>query len=154
MQTMRLKYFEYEDIGEFLTDKTLAKPKVLVEQEEKGFQIWLEPDYIYIRDLKINAYIGTEWIYDEDEDEYTPAIDLVIFFDSKTGEELYSEAGSAFFICVLNYCHLIDSEVSREEIGEYRWKLCEDDGYFLKEVVLGGVEVEDDSLKDDLEDAS
>lgn len=150
----RLKRFINEDLGEIIKNSTYTKPMVLVEQQEKEYQLWLEPDYLYIKDLEIYAFCGTEYLYLEDEGEYSPDFDLVIFYDPKSGEELYSEGGSSFFVCVMNYCHMFDKSISEEQIQNYRCKYCEDNGHFLKEMVLGGFEIEDDSLKDDLEDAS
>ena len=46
------------ELGEVIANITEGKETLLVEEEEGKYQVWLEPDYLYIKELGLNIFGG------------------------------------------------------------------------------------------------
>ena len=45
-------------LGQVIANITLGKGLMLTEERERGYQIWLEPDYLHIEELGLNIFSG------------------------------------------------------------------------------------------------
>lgn len=111
---------------------------ILVDKEKKDFEIWLEPDYLHIEDLKMNVYCGYYMIYDNEYQEYNITDMIYVFYDDKTGEEVYSEMGSSLWACVYKYCWQSGKRRTEEEVDNFGCTFRLDNGNFLRKKVLKG----------------
>lgn len=122
------------DLGEVIYNLTSQKELVLVDQKEKVYQIWSEPDYLYLIDLQVNIFSAICCNYNQDTEEYEIDHDLYIFYHSDTGEEIYFEVGSPLTACIHNYCHFAGLQV--KNVDELRCYYALDNGKYLREKVL------------------
>lgn len=129
----KLKELEW-DLGEAIYNLTSQKEMVLVEQEEKVYQIWVEPDYLYLIDLQANIFSAICCNYNQDTEDYEIDHDLYIFYHPNTGEEVYFETGSSLEVCIHNYCHFAGLQV--EDVGELSCYYALDNGKFLIDKVV------------------
>ena len=132
---MAFKLKELEgDLGEAIYNLTSQKEMVLVDQDEKMYQIWSEPDYLYLIDLQVNIFSAVCCNYDKNTEEYEIDHELYIFYHPNTGEEVYFETGSSLEVSIHNYCHFAGLQV--EDVGELNCYYVLDNGKFLEEKVL------------------
>ena len=122
------------NLEEAIYNITSQKEMLLIDQDKKMYQIWSEPDYLYIIDLKVNIYSAVCCNYNDDTEDYEIDHVLYIFFSSDTGKEVYFEVGSSLEVCIHNYCHFAGIEV--ENVGELNCHYVLDNGKFLEEKVL------------------
>lgn len=123
------------ELGEVLEKIIRTKPLVLVEEEEKEKQLWLEPDYLYIQDLGLCIYSGIICLYYEETKDYEMDCSIYIFY-SETGEEIYSEIGSDLSVCISNYFRCLGQEKTLDEIEKMDCTYFFDKGKFLEEKVI------------------
>lgn len=109
---------------------------ILVDKEEKDYETWLEPDYLHIEDLRLNVYCGYYMIYDDEFQDYDTADLIYVFYDDKTGKEVYSEMGSSLWACIYNLCWQSGMRKSGEEIDNLSCTFRLDNGDFLRKKVL------------------
>lgn len=132
---MAFKLKELEgDLGEIIYNLTSQKEMVLVDQEENAYQIWAEPDYLYLKDLRVNVYSAVCCNYDQETKEYEIDHDLYIFYDPDTGKEVYFEVGSSLAVCLHNYCHFAGLKI--KNVDELNCYYALDNGRFLEEKVV------------------
>ncbi len=124
-----LDEFEY-GIGEFVRSNS-DRERILIREEENAYQEWAEPEYLHINDLNINVFSAVCLNYDEKQRDYEISHDLYVFYDSKTGERVYSESGSSLPVCVHNYCHFAGVKVN--DIEGLSCTYIHDNGKFLNE---------------------
>lgn len=81
--------------------------------------------------------------------DYEPDFDVIVLYDSDTGEELYYEVNDGLKECVYNYCNLIGQHKTEEEIENLTCIFQPRGEPFLREKVLKGVDIEEDYINRD-----
>lgn len=81
--------------------------------------------------------------------DYEPDFDVIVLYDSDTGEELYYEVNDGLKECVYNYCNLIGQHKTEEEIEDLTCIFQPRGEPFLREKVLKGVDIEEDYINRD-----
>lgn len=127
-----------KELGEAIGALTIQKKMVLLKQKDKVYRVWAEPDYLYLIDLKVNVFSAVCCKYDKDTETYEIDYDLYIFYDPKTGKEIYSEIGSSIEVCILNYCRTMNLHI--KDVDDIYCFYFLDNGKFLKEKVLNECE--------------
>lgn len=128
----KLKELEGE-LGEILNNLTCTKAWVLVDHEHHRFQIWSEPDFLYIHDLNINIFSAVSCLYYEDTEEYIEDCSLYLFYDTE-GNQVYYEYGSSLWVCIHNYCHFVNIKIN--DLDNLLCCYILDNGKFLEEKVI------------------
>ena len=121
-------------LGEILANLTTPKPMVLWKEEHGRYQVWLEPDFLHIEDLRVNVFSGEFHRYSRVTDDYEPDHDAYYFFNQSTGRLVYSESGSDLPVCVTNYIRESGKQV--ESVEDLLCTYSLDNGKFLKKKVL------------------
>ena len=57
------------ELGEVIANITLGKGLMLTEESERGYQIWLEPDYLHIEELGLKIFSGERYVYNSETKE-------------------------------------------------------------------------------------
>ena len=122
------------DLGEILANLTSPKPMVLWIEKHGRYQVWLEPDFLHIEDLKVNIFSGEFHRYSRVTDDYEPDHDAFYFFNASTGRLVYSEYGSDLPVCVTNYIRESGKQV--ESVDDLLCTYALDNGKFIKKKVL------------------
>ena len=121
-------------LGEIIAGITIPKPMVLLRERKEDYQVWVEPDYLYIQDLRVCVYGAEFYKFSRQTEEYEIDHDVYYFFNVSTGRLVYSEYGSNLEVCVTNYCTEVGKEV--EDVGELLCTYILDNGKFLNKKVL------------------
>lgn len=122
------------DLGEIVANLTSPKPMVLWKEEHGRYQVWLEPDFLHIEDLKVNIFNGEFHRYSRVTDDFEPDHDAFYFFNQSTGRLVYSEYGSNLTVCVTNYIRESGKQV--ESVEDLLCTYALDNGKFLRKKVL------------------
>lgn len=122
------------DLGEILANLTSPKPMVLWKEQHGSYQVWLEPDFLHIEDLKVNIFNGEFHHYSRVTDDYEPDHDAYYFFNQSTGRLVYSEYGSDLPVCVTNFVRESGKQV--ESVDDLLCTYALDNGKFLRKKVL------------------
>ena len=120
-------------LGEILVSITSPKPMVLLKEREHDYQIWVEPDFLYIQDLNINIFSGEYCKYSKETGDYEVDHDVYYIF-TRTGRLIYSEYGSSLEVCVRNFMREVGKDLGG--VGELLCTYALDNGKFIKEKVL------------------
>lgn len=145
-----LKYKDFkdmsldDDIGRTIHIVRSCTPEVLVDQEEKEYQIWLDGVCYFFPELKIYAFEGMSDLYYEEVKDYMPDFEVVIFYDSETGKEVYYECNEELSECLFNYCTEIGQPRTVEEIENLRCDFIPTGDSFLRYKVLKGNAIQED----------
>ena len=105
------------ELGEVIANITEGKETLLVEEEEGKYQVWLEPDYLYIKELGLNIF-GGESIGLDDKNEIKSCTSGYWFYSDGTGEKLYAEVGSNLTACIYNYCNAVGLNKAMEDVED------------------------------------
>lgn len=128
-------------LGQVIANITLGKGLMLTEESERGYQIWLEPDCLYIKELGLNIF-GGESIGLDDKNEIKSCTSGYWFYSDSTGEKLYSEIGSNLTACIYNYCNAVGLNKTMEDVEDLDCFYKFNNGKFLREKVISWMEVE------------
>ncbi len=101
----KLKKLE-EELGEIIQEIVENQDVVLIDEDE-DYQLWREESCIYILDLGVDVYSAISCLYNEDTRDYEVNSSLFVFYNHGTTEEVYTEFGSSFPVCVYNYIHFL-----------------------------------------------
>lgn len=126
-----------------------STPDILIDQEDKVYQIWLEGTSTVLPELGVTAYYGLSRLFTLETGDYEPDFDVIVLYDSDTGEELYYEVNDGLKECVYNYCNLIGQHKTEEEIEDLTCIFQPRGEPFLREKVLKGVDIEEDYINRD-----
>ena len=121
-------------LGEILANLTSPKPMVLCKEKHNDYQVWLEPDYLHIQDLRVNVFSGEFHKYSRETADFEPDHDTYYFFNQSTGRLVYSEYGSNLPVCVTNYIRESGKQV--ESVEDLLCTYALDNGKFLRKKVL------------------
>ena len=130
------------ELGEVIANITLGEGLMLTEESERGYQIWLEPDYLHIEELGLKIFSGERYVYNSETKELGLSSSLYQFYRDGTGENVYSESGSGLAVCIYNYCNLIGVAKTMEEVENLQCTYQLDNGKFLREKVISWMDVE------------
>lgn len=129
------------ELGEVIANITEGKETLLVEEEEGKYQVWLEPDYLYIKELGLNIF-GGESIGLDDKNEIKSCTSGYWFYSDGTGEKLYAEVGSNLTACIYNYCNAVGLNKAMEDVEDLDCFYKLDNGDFLREKVISWMDAE------------
>ena len=129
-----LKEFDDGGLGEIAASITSKKPMVLWKERDRDYQVWLEPDYLYIEDLRVNIFSGEFYKFSRETEKYEIDHDVYYFFNPRTGRLVYAENGSNLTVCIINFIRETGKEVDEAENLPCIYKL--DNGEFLRKKVL------------------
>ena len=117
---------------------TAKKPKILLDDEEFQYQIWAEQDFVRLIDSNVAIVRAIMAAYDKETDSYIPSTDFYIFYDKKTGQELFrSSLENNFDESCIEFFKAMNMQ---EELNDYfNVKIFYhiDDGNFLLNDVMG-----------------
>jgi len=132
---MAFKLKELEgQLGEIIAGITAPKPMVLWKERYHAYQVWLEPDYLNIAELKVNIYSGEFCRYSVNDGVFEPDYDVYYFFQQNTGRLLYSEYGSNLEVTLTNFIREIGKKV--DSVEDLLCTYIFDNGEFLRKKVL------------------
>ena len=121
-------------MGEVVSGITAQKKLVLLRERKEDYQVWLEPDFLHIEDLRVNIYNGYYYKFDRKSGIYEVDHQVYYFFQSRTGRLVYSECGSSLEVCITNYANEV-----KKDIGIVEDLLCTyelDNGKFICKKIL------------------
>lgn len=122
------------EFGEVLAGLTEWKPMVLWKERECDYQVWVEPDYLHIENLKVYVFSGGYYSFSRATGTYEIDHDVYYFFNPSTGRLVYSEYGSDLMACVRNFIRESGKKVKCIEELSCTYAL--DNGKFLRKKVL------------------
>lgn len=122
------------EFAEILASITNKKPMVLWKERKGSFQVWVEPDYLHIEDLRVNVFSGEYLRFSKETGNYEIDHDVYYFFNPSTGKLVYSEYGSDLMVCVSNFIRESGKRVKWVEELSCTYAL--DNGKFLRKKVL------------------
>ena len=106
-----------KDVEQYLYDMDVERNEVLLE-ETKEYRAIVSELTITIPKLNLNIQSATYLSFDEAEQDYLADHDFYYFTDTKTNEFVYSEYGSSLEVCLNNYLHGVNQQMSMNDISE------------------------------------
>ncbi|NYB73777.1 hypothetical protein HZF24_06435 [Sedimentibacter hydroxybenzoicus DSM 7310] len=120
----------------------LSSPKelILVEQENKEYQLHVEQDYLHLVDYNVNIYSGvfSNYTYTgEYEPDTASYFGHYIFYDNNTGKRVFERRCLDLKECIEVYLTIgLEGEYEKPQTDNIRCKYFFDNGKFLREKVI------------------
>lgn len=123
--------------GELLIELSSPKEMILVEQEDRKYQLHVEQDYLQLVDYNVNIYVGVRSIYHADIQGYDALFSEYVFYDNNSGEKIFEVREGLLTDCIEKYLSLgMVGEYERPKVDLLRCKYFFDNGQFLREKVI------------------
>ena len=120
-------------LGKVIARLTETNTPILLDYIKDEHQLWCEPDYLLVLNLKICVFSALYYSYQTDVGCYTLDHSKILIF-SQVGDLLYEEDNSTLKVCIQNYCTVYDENILDGDNLNCVWVL--DNGKFLEEKVL------------------